>query len=141
MIQEQNTFVRSFNQNQDKYFNYYWQENVMNDWHYNDVCLKLIITIKTILLANRTLTPYSHFLKSYHVMNNIVKFDKIIQIQKIDMNQINNLIIQKDGKTFECELSLQCHTSPVEYISQRNNEDLLSCSMDKSIKIWKKKNQ
>ena len=147
-------FVRSFNQKQDKYINYYWQENVINDCHYNDVEFKAYYHDENNPLSKSNIDALVAFLKSYHVMNNPVKFNKIDQIKQIEMNQINNLIVLKDGRlatssndktikiynrnTFECELFLKCHTSAVEYISQRNNEDLLSCSIDQSIKIWKK---
>ena len=91
-------FVRSFNQKQDKYINYYWQENVINDCHYNDVEFKAYYHDENNPLSKSNIDALVAFLKSYHVMNNPVIFNKIVQIKQIEMNQINNLIVLKDGR-------------------------------------------
>ena len=39
-------------------------------------------------------------------------------------------------KNFQCDITITGHTSEVNYISQLDNNKLISCSIDNTIKIW-----
>ena len=88
-------------------------------------------------------------------MNNKVNIEKIKPIRTIKTHHINNIILLKDGRlassssdktiriydknTYKETITLKGHTSFVEYISQdQETENLLSCSNDRSIRIWEK---
>ena len=149
------TYMLYLYQNQDKYPNYYWQENVLNSPQMKDKEYRAYHHDFTNPFSEKSIKDLIDFLKTYNIMNNKVNIEKIKPIRTIKTHHINNIILLKDGRlassssdktiriydknTYKETITLKGHTSYVEYISQdQETENLLSCSNDRSIRIWEK---
>ena len=143
-------------QSQDKYPNYYWQENVLNSPQMKDEQYQAYHHDLANPFSEKSIQELVDFLKTYNIMNNQVTIDKIKPIRTIKTHHINNIILLKDGRlatsssdktiriydknTYQNNITLEGHLSFVEYISQdQETENILSCSNDRSIRIWAKK--
>ena len=145
-------FFLALLQNKEICQNYYLQQSIIKIYSENNIGNNFNFDDKENNSITEKVDSFCKYINNFKIVSTKITPSTIRPRHFITTHPINHLMLLKDGHIASCsndstiniynketvsiEHTLKGHQGSVEYIAQLPNEDIISCSSDKSIKIW-----